>query len=248
MPPIWLGTSEAIAELGDLIPHGLRISVMDTHPRSVEGQIRILAGYADQGRAAARWAQRTGAGILLIGDASSSRGTAVANAFCGILPDVPVEQVESGKHAELAARIVSHAPGLVFYSGEDAPYGTSESIFKELRAKGFAGKLVMAEADPEVSFLAVPCRVPEGTFLISPIGPPSPEFTAKYEPATGRHAGPHGWVGYLAMKRTLELLEGMDSGKREEFDRVAASRPPVPPSCALYLVRNGKFEFVQALK
>lgn len=247
MPPVWIGTSEAMLELGDHRPYGLRICLMDTLPKKVDPQVRILAGYAEQGRAAARWAQSTGAKVLLLCDQASPRGAVVSEAFSAAL-ETPDEHVIPDKRADLVARMLAHAPGVVFYSGEDAPYATAESVFKELRAKGYTGKLLMAEADPEVSFLAVPCRVPEGTLLISPIGPPSKEFAAKYEPATGRHAGPHGWVGYQAMKATLDLLDQMDSLQAEEFERVLAQRKPLQTPCFLYEVRSAKFEFVQELK
>jgi hypothetical protein len=148
----------------------------------------------------------------------------------------------------LIGRVLSQAPDLIFFSGEDAPYGTAESVFKELRAKGYTGKLVMAEADPEVSFLAVPCRVPESTLLISPIGPPSKEFAATYEPATGRHAGPHGWVGYQAMKAALDVIDRAESSGFVGFQAIVDRMPPVPRSCYLYSLRGGKFEFVQELK
>jgi len=78
--------------------------------------------------------------------------------------------------------------------------------------------LVTVDVDPEVSFLAFPSRFPPGTLLISTISPPSAEFAAKYEPATGRKAGPHAWPGYLAMKAALEVLD------RTAFPRLGRPR------------------------
>jgi ABC-type branched-subunit amino acid transport system substrate-binding protein len=226
---------------------------MATLPRNVDGQRCILAGFARQGAAAGSWVRASGTrSVLLLRDAASLRGCSIADGFVRSMAFVRMEALDSfedpGKRAALIRRILANPPGIVFYSGEDAPYGTSEALFSELRANGYAGTLVMGEADPEVSFLALPCRVPEGTYLVSPIGPPSPAFASAYEPATGRHAGPHGWVGYLAMKATLEVLEQATTGKAEELQAIARRLPPLRPSCALYVVRNGAFEFVQELK
>ncbi len=252
LPPVWMGTSEALLEPGDFQPYRFRISVMDTHPRNIEGQLRILPGFTEQGAAAARWARASEAAvILLLRDTASPRGASIAGGFSALLPLARIDHVDplepADKRATLIGRILSYSPDLVFYSGEEAPYGTSDALFSALRAKGYAGKLLMAEADPEVSYLAVPCRVPEGTLLLSPIGPPSKEFASQYEPATGRHAGPHGWVGYLAMKAALGVIENSKTASGEEFQSLVDRQTPTRP-CALYVARDGKFAFLQDLK
>src|SRR6185436_4477575 len=101
----------------------------------------------------------------------------------------------------------------------------------------FQGRLMTGEADPEVSYLAVPTRIVDGTYLVSPIGLPSPAFAAAYEPATGRHAGPHAWPGYLTMKALLRVLDTAGSRDYEDLRRALVQVGPKPRPCALYVAR-----------
>jgi ABC-type branched-subunit amino acid transport system substrate-binding protein len=148
----------------------------------------------------------------------------------------------------LLDRVLREKPDLVFYAGEAAPYGRAFELFEGLRKRGYAGRLAMGDADPEVSFLAVPARVVEGTLLISAIGPPSPEFAAAYEPATGRRAGPHAWPGYLLMKAVLAGIDRAGSCHGDKLRPAFAKDPSKPRPCALYVARSGKFEFLQDLR
>jgi ABC-type branched-subunit amino acid transport system substrate-binding protein len=226
---------------------------MNTYSHDDDGELRILAGYDDQGRAAAEWAKSRGfSSVYILMDVNATKGAGIADLFRHAFPQSPLGSIDaadaSTQWRDLVGRILFYGPDLLFYSGEEAPYSTAEGLFKLLRAKGYAGSIAMGEKDPEVSFLAIPCRVPEGTMLISPIGPPSKEFAEKYEPATGRHAGPHGWVGYQAMKAALDVLHRAESVKPEEWQTLIDRMPTVRRSCYLYCARNGKFEFVQDLK
>jgi hypothetical protein len=253
LPPVWIGTSEAIRDTADVPIARLRISLMDRYQEPVDGEVRILATYEDQGRAAAEWAKsRRFSSVFSVSDVHSSKGSGILDMFRYGFPESPSGYVEEASAAtqwrDLVDRILLDTPDLLFYAGEEAPFGTAESLFKALRERGYSGTIAMGEKEPEVSFLALPCCVPEGTFLISPIGPPSKEFAARYEPATGRHAGPHGWVGYLAMKAALDVIERAGDGGTGEFQAIVDRMPPVRRSCYLYCARNGKFEFVQELK
>jgi hypothetical protein len=251
LPPIWIGTSEALFESGNHEPARLLISLMDSHPQFEYGELRILAPYEDQGRAAAEWAKSKGhTHVYLVQDIGGTKGGGIADLFRQAFPTSPGGAIDVGgppdQWRELVDRILLYQPELLFYAGEEAPYGTAEPMFKLLREKGFAGTILMGEKEPEVSFLALPCRVPEQTFLISPIGPPSKEFAAKYEPATGRHAGPHGWVGYQAMKAALDVIDRAES--MADFESVAERLRPARRPCFLYCARGGQWEFVEDLK
>lgn len=253
LPMVWIGTSEALSEGGDVRPEPLLISLMDSHPQFDRGHVHMLATYNDQGLAAARWANSIGARfVYMLMDDNITKGSSISDCFRIEFPVAALNRVSAvdapTRWRDLVGRIVDLAPDLIFYSGEEAPYGTAEGLFTELRGKGFAGKIAMAELEPEVSFLALPCRVPEGTMLISPIGPPTKEFAAKYEPATGRHAGPHGWLGYQAMRSVFDILERMDHVPFEDFRTIVDEMPPTRPPCYLYAARNGRFEFVQKLE
>ncbi len=253
LPMVWIGTSDALREGGDVQPEPLRISLMDSLPQFEAEYVHVLATYDEQGRAAGRWAKSSGARfVFLLTENPITKGGGIYDGFRREYPGASPAHVDPADAAtrwrDLVGRIVDFAPDLIFYTGEEAPYGLAEGLFTALREKGFAGRVAMAERDPEVSFLALPCRVPEGTMLISPIGPPSKEFAAKYEPATGRHAGPHGWVGYQAMKSALDILERMNNLPFKDFPEVVDRMPPTRPPCFLYAARNGRFEFVQKLE
>jgi hypothetical protein len=144
--------------------------------------------------------------------------------------------------------VLSDKPDLLVFAGEEAPYTRTFEFFDGLRKSGYAGRFVTADADPEVSFLAVPTPVVEGTLLVSPIGPPSPEFAAVYEPATGRRAGPHAWPGYLMMNALLNIIERAASRSPSDLRAAFRAYAPVPRPCALYVFKGGKFEFVEDLK
>jgi hypothetical protein len=253
LPGVWIGTSEALQQHGDHQPRPFLVSLLETLPRPVAGQLQILPGCAEVGRAAAAWSVSSGARrIFLLRERGSARSTRIAEAFEAAGKVAAQESLEATLGAtgrrELVTRIMAAAPDLVFYSGEDAPYGTSEALFTELRTRGYAGTLIMADGDPEVSFLAVPSRVPDGTLLLSPIGPPSASFAARYEPATKRHAGPHGWIGYLGMKAALEVIDRTGSTQIKDLRSTAARLPADAAPCALYVARDGKFVFLQNLK
>jgi hypothetical protein len=253
LPMIWIGTSEALLEQGEVRPERFKISALETHPEAVDFQDRILTGCYDQGIAAGRWMFECHfMRPLLLADRVSERGKRIADGCMVMFNGIHAEWLNPpgtpAQQDELVQRALIYKPDLIFFAGEDAPYGASEALFTKLRTQGYTGLLAMADADPEVSFLAVPARLPEGTRLISPIGPPSKEFAAKYEPATGRHAGPHGWVGYLAAKRALKVIERSRNAVEVDFSLSAWELGRVPHPCVLYIVRNGKFEFVQDLK
>jgi len=220
--------------------------------------IRVVPGLQQLGLASALWVLKSGhRRAVLLFDENSPRSEEVARGFDTIGADLKLRldadvggdsATRTTRQEALIDRILAEKPDLVFYAGEEAPYSRSFELFEVFRRKGFAGKLMMADADPEVSFLAVPAKVVEGTLLVSPISPPSRDFASAYEPATGRHAGPHAWPGYLTMKEILMALEHAQSGARgpliDAFNQAARK----PRNSALYVFRGGKFVFVQDLK
>lgn len=212
--PICIGTSESLLLQGDLQPARFMVSAFDTLPQDTSGALRISAGCEAQGAAAAAWAKKSGASrVALIREPSSALSQAIADAFEKALGMAMVE--------------VDRAD-LVFYSGEEAPYGTAFNLFSELRAKGFKGTLVMGEADPEVSFLATRPDLVEGSYLVSPFGTP-----------------PHVTAGYLAMKAVLDTIDRANSVNPKDLRKAAT---PATRPCTLYVARNGRFEFVENLK
>jgi hypothetical protein len=213
----------------------------------------LFPSLEDTGRAAGVWAKSSGARkTVVLCDQSGASSIKVLQGFRlqaradGLTFDEPIDTAIDRN--ALLDRVITAGPDLVFYSGEAAPYVTAYDLFDALRKRGYTGRLAMADADAEVSFLAVSNRVVDGTFLISPIGPPSKEFAARYEPATKRHAGPHAWPAYLTMKAILDGVDRAASRRPEDLRRVLAERPPPQLPCALYEMKAGKFQFVRDLK
>lgn len=252
---IWLGTSESILRNGDVQPPPFAISVVDTHPAEPVGCLRITPGSVQQGSAAARWVKsKSISRVFLLRDPLSIRSKTIAESFqstartLGLSIEGPADPIE--ERNGLVERIIGSRVEAVFYSGEEAPYLTAFTTFTALREKGFTGPLAQAEADPEVSLLATRPNLAEGTFLISPFAPGPPEL----EKAIGMPAGPHVTAGYYAMKATLEAIDHANSIEPEDLRRAAAKLPYFDAQgraalrkCALYVAKNGRFEFAGLL-
>lgn len=241
----WIGTSEALLYQGHLQDPPFYVSFLDTHPLDPKGVFSVTPGCARQGKAAAAWAKRSGAArVVLLCERTSLRSRAIAAAFKASI------QVAGELDSDQADRILALKPDLVFFAGEEAPYSTAFKIFSTLRANGYAGPLLMGEADPEVSFLATRPDLVEGTVLVSPFAPAPPELTARM----GSTPGPHVTAGYLAMRAALRAIDRADTLVSSKLVRAAAELPDFDAAgastrpCAIYVARNGIFEFVEELK
>lgn len=233
----WIGTSEALLSRGHQQGRPFQVSVFDTHPAD--------PCWERQGACAARWAKKIGrARATLLHDSESLTSRAIGAAFETAARAQGV-QVEGPLDATLENidRILASKPDLIFYSGEEAPYVTATKIFAALREKGFAGRLATGEADPEVSYLATRTGPVDGTYLVSPFAPASPDLAARM----GFVPGPHVTAGYDAMKRVLDTIDRADSVAEDDLHRVAAALQTTRP-CALYVAKNGVYEFVELLE
>jgi hypothetical protein len=219
-------------------------------------ELQVVPDMKGLGRAAAHWARETKAGRITVFD---DRETSTLEAqddfidtFDTMTEDLRVWTVSRAvwvdKRSPIVERVLATKPDLVVYARETAPYGQAFELFDALRKKGYRGLLAMTDSDPEVSYLAVPTEVVDGTFLLSTIGPPSKEFAEAYEPATGRHAGPHAWPGYLLMNAVIDLFERSRSNKSEDLYAALMAGPATLRPCALYQFKEGRFVFIQDLK
>ena len=237
--------------------------------------LRVHPGLQELGRAAASWARekRPGRITLLhyqeLGVSTSEFKDEFFDSFSSAAGGLPVTIVERPLLRELEEvvvkerlgvkpdtdfqesyikRVLAGTPDLVLYAGEKAPYGQAFEFFEGLRKAGYRGLLAMTDSDPEVSYLAVPAKTIEGTFLLSTIGPPGKDFAAAYEPATGRHAGPHAWPGYLLMKAVIDLIDRAGSTDEAQLQSTIMAHPPALRPCALYQFKAGKFVYLEDLK
>ena len=244
----WIGTSEALLYQGHLQEAPFYVSAIDTHPLDPKGVFSVTPGCARQGKAAAAWVKKSGASrVVLMLERSSLRSRAIADAFKAATP-IAGEPIEA--FLDQVDKVLAQKPDLVFFAGEDAPYQTAFKIFSALRAKGYAGPLMMGEADPEVSFLATRADLVEGTHLVSPFAPAPPELAARMKSTPG----PHVTAGYLAMRAALRAIDRADTMVLSKLIRAAAELPDFDATgrstrpCAIYIARNGIFEFVEELK
>jgi hypothetical protein len=250
----WIGSSEAVLIQGDVQPVPFKITAFDTHPTEPTGCFRISPGCEQQGRAAAAWAKKSRAArVFLIREAGSRRSEAIASAFDSAAQKLGIAlagELPTTKGPRLFDLVVAAKPDLVFYSGEEAPYSTAHQLSSALREKGYRGPFLMGEADPEVSFLATRPDLVEGTYLVSPFAPATPELAR----SMGSTPGPHVTAGYYAMKAILEAIDRADSIDPEDLRRAAARLPYFDAQgraalrkCALYVAKGGTFEFVELL-
>jgi hypothetical protein len=244
-PIAWVGPGDAILSRGQPQGRPFSVSVFDTHPAEPQDWYPVTPGWSQQGLAAARWAKKTGASrVFLVRDLNSHRSKAIAAAFEKAAAAQGLAVTGSADATmENAGKILVSEADLVFFSGEEAPYGLTTRLFKALREKGFAGRLATGEADPQVSFLATRPDLLDGTYLVSPFAPAPPDLAArmKFVP------GPHITAGYVAMKAVLDTIDHANSSNEEDLHRAWAARPFPCRPCALYVARNGVFEFVETL-
>jgi len=241
----WIGTSEALLYQGHLQDPPFYVSAVDTHPHDPKGIFSVTPRCARQGKAAAAWAKKSGATrAALLVERTSLRSRAIGEAFKASIPIVGQLDVDD------AHRVLELKPDLIFFAGEEAPYSTAFKVFTALRAKGYAGPLLMGEADPEVSYLATRPDLVEGTYLVSPFAPAPPELAARM----GSTPGPHVTAGYLAMRAAIRAIDRADTLVTSKLVRAAAELPDFDATgastrpCAIYVARNGIFEFVEELK
>ena len=222
-------------------------------------QFRASPSFADQGIAAAAWVSKSNCARPFLLRESQGRGPLIEIAFKSVAAKLGMElgreAVVSPDRARLISTVMASNPDLIFYSGEEAPYATSFEIFSALRQEGFAGKLVMADADPEVSFLVAPDRLVEGSYLVSPFSPADSAFAESFRAFAGYPAGVHAYYGYFAMKSALESIEQAGSKDPMRVFRAALKLPYFDAQgsttvhfCALYVARGGRFEFVENLR
>lgn len=243
---LWIGTSDGILRNGDQLPAPFVITAVDTHPAEPAGWLRVTPGCLQQGAAAARWVKSQNlTRVFLLRDPLSIRSKLIADSFqktaaeLGLTIDGPADPTEEWNG--LPERIVGSRTQAVFYSGEEAPYLTGYRVFSALRELKFSGPLAQAEADPEVSFLATRPALVEGSYLLSPFAP-------------GPHTGPHVNAGYFAMKAMLEAIDRANSLNPDELRRAAAKLPYFDAQgraalrkCALYVAKDGVYDFVRTL-
>ena len=245
---VYLGTTAAIQVRGLPTTDHYSIATFDTRALGPAADLCITPECGRQGRSAAVWAKKEKADrVFLLRDKPHLRSEVIADVFerSARSLELEVEGVldTSVELPTLIDRVLASRADLVFYSGEEAPYGTATKIFTALRDKGYAGTLVTGEADPEVSYLATRPRLVEGMYLVSPFAPAPPDLVSRMGNPV---PGPHVTAGYYAMKAALDVIDRANSVEPAELRRAAAGLETRP--CALYVARNGRFEFVELLK
>jgi len=240
-----IGTSEGMMFKNDF--HApLKMAAFDVDPYRDLGAYSLSVTLPQLGDLGAAWAKKSNAArVLLVREKDSPHSHFIAERFIKEARRLGLTLIADLSAADpgLTEQVLSSRPDLVFFSGERAPYGTARQIFAPLREKGFAGSLVMAEADPEISFLATRPDLVEGCYLITPFAPAPADVAGRLGTT-----GPHVTAGYFTMKAVLDVLEQADSLNEAELRSAATRVPNFERPCAVYVARNNLFHFVEELK
>lgn len=207
------------------LPEGVQnpfLTIACLQPDNASGKgPHVLPTLEQQGVAAARWAKRSGVRkVRILGEN---------------------ERLRRAFEAEAGALVGDGEPDLVFFTGEELPYGDATKAFRDLKQKGFRGRFLIADLLPRVSPLDAPGPLEDGCLLVSPLTPPPPQFQAPFEAFAGKRLGPHVYAGTLAGRAVLDALE-----RRRGEEPLQIVLPEQP--CGLYVAKNGAFEFVEALR
>ncbi len=151
--------------------------------------------------------------------------------------------------------ILASNPELIFCAGENPrPGDLMPRLLAELRASGYAGKLMLAELHPDGSQLHAPQKWPEGTYLVTPFAPTPPEFRQKFIVRQGHEPPTSAWYGYQAGRLAIRAIEQAGTNRNADVLRALSSFPEFDergettanrPS--LYRLKGGRFEFVERL-
>lgn len=221
---------------------------------------RILPSLGNMGASAARWAKRAGVSRVFVlremfdeGIGAVTAGFETEAKRVGIV--VPAAEPVHDPVESVAEEVLEAGPDCVFYGGERAPFSRMAHVFAALRHQGYRGRLVMADVDIKVSMLDAPGPLVEGTYLVSPLAPAPADFVPKYRAFAGKDPGPHVYYGYLGGRAALGAIAAANSRDPGTVRRAAASLPQFDGKGetrtnfpALYVVKEGRFEFVEVLK
>ena len=245
-----------VLSAADTVPRDPSAACSDAPP----AYFRVLPDDRLQGAAAADWARRLScARAYVLHEQFNTRSQLIASAFAKRAGELGLEiagndRIDPLKPA-VSAVVLSELPDVVFFAGENPPYTVAHALFSRLRELGYTGRLMMAEASPHLSFLVVPGRAVEGTYLVSPFPPLPEKFRERFRERFNRRAGPHNYSGYLAAQAALNAIEQARSrkpgtvrhacAKLPHFDRNGDTADNAP---AGYVLKNGEFEFVEFLE
>jgi hypothetical protein len=157
---------------------------------------------------------------------------------------------EPGAYEALLDRVARWGTDVVY---ADVP-GRGGRLVRDLRARGFRGRLFLTSASLESGFLDIAGRAAGGVYFISGLVPEPPEdFSRRYRARYGAAPGPYAYEGYRACRRVQDALDLARARTLEEASGVLRKLDAAGPAeslfragPALFRVRGGRFERVEA--
>jgi hypothetical protein len=229
-------------------PTALEINVLSLAASfESEGVYRSLPREAGLGASAARWAKARGASrVAVLVSRFEPRSGRIAEALEESAgregpEDVRLHPVIAPYDA-LVDRILGKRPDLVVHAGEMIPWDVGAKLYPLLRARSFAGPILVADLSVGDGDARISTGVVDGVHVISPVPPPAPAFAR----SRGRPVVREELLGYLGATTALEAIDRV--GKPDRAAVKAAANPKAkhgvsPPS--IWVVRQGRLEFVE---
>jgi branched-chain amino acid transport system substrate-binding protein len=245
------------------------------YPNGTRNYARVVPADDLQGAAAARWAQSLGAKAVYILDDTELYGKGIADVFEATANELGLEVKGhdgiDGKAADyraLAAKIVAAAPDLVYYGG--ITQNNAGQLIKDIRAEGFSGMFMgpdgiyesalieAAGADAEgvyATFGGVPAEKLEGD---------AAKWYADYKAKYNAEPEVYAVYGYEAANVAMNAINSVCSKDRaailaavmgtKDFKGILgtwsfdANGDTSLTAMSGAQVKDGKFEFIQAIK
>jgi hypothetical protein len=143
--------------------------------------------------------------------------------------------------------VLASSPDLVILAS-NAP-----DIIEVLRERGFQGRFLLIDPSP---YSQIPdASDVDGTLVVSRFAPVPPEFAAKFRASGGGVPAADDYLGYLTANLILDAIDRTGTIDPVALFRSIAQLPDFVQSSgistlpgALYVVKNGKYEFVELLK
>jgi ABC-type branched-subunit amino acid transport system substrate-binding protein len=161
--------------------------------------------------------------------------------------------VERPDATGLVRQVGEKNPDVVFLNSFD--FAIAGRVIKQIRSAGFIGRILATEDCKLQEFLDQGGVGVEGTLLLSTLAIPSKEFSQRYRDKFASAPDELAFLGYRACKAALRSIALADTKDREAILHAAQSRAsfsdgdgPDKPALGTYVVRGGKFEFMEEVR
>jgi len=245
------------------------------YPNGTRNYARVVPADDLQGAAAARWAQSLGAKAVYVLDDTELYGKGIADVFEATAKelglDVKGRDGIDGKAADyraLAAKIVAVAPDLVYYGG--ITQNNAGQLIKDVRAEGFKGMIMGPDGIYETALIEAAGADAEGVYATfggvpaEKLEGDAAKWYADYKAKYNAEPEVYAVYGYEAANVAMNAINSVCKKDRaailsavmgtKDFKGILgtwsfdANGDTSLTAMSGAQVKNGKFEFVQAIK